>query len=145
MGRAARMNVFERYLSVWVAACMLLGRLAPGLVGALRDVELGRGSRINLPIAVLIWLMIYPMMLKIDLAAHSSKSLESVPEGVVWDWVVTMGCGDACPHVPARRRLDWDLPDPKSLDDAGFRAVRDRIEGLVKGLVDEALAPAREP
>jgi protein-tyrosine-phosphatase len=81
----------------------------------------------------------------IDLSAHWSKSLESVPQDVAWDWVVTMGCGDACPHVPARRRLDWDLPDPKSLDDAGFRAVRDRIEGLVKGLVDEALAPAREP
>jgi protein-tyrosine-phosphatase len=81
----------------------------------------------------------------IDLSAHASKSLESVPQNVVWDWVVTMGCGDACPHVPARRRLDWDLPDPKSLDDAGFRAVRDRIEGLVKDLVSEALASAREP
>jgi ACR3 family arsenite transporter len=70
---AKRLAFFERYLTVWVAACMvagvLLGRLAPGLVGALRDVELGRGSRINLPIAVLIWLMIYPMMLKIDLAS----------------------------------------------------------------------------
>ena len=80
----------------------------------------------------------------IDLSAHVSKSLESVPQNVVWDWVVTMGCGDACPHVPARRRLDWDLPDPKSFEDAGFRAVRDRIEQLAGDLVSEALAPVRE-
>ncbi|MGD8896725.1 MAG: ACR3 family arsenite efflux transporter [Acidobacteriota bacterium] len=67
------MNVFERYLSLWVAACMLLGvalgKLAPGLVGALRAVEFGTGSHINIPIAVLIWLMIYPMMLRIDFAS----------------------------------------------------------------------------
>ena len=70
MGQAARMNVFERYLSLWVAACMVLGvaigKLAPGLVGAMRDMEFGTGSHINIPIAILIWLMIYPMMLKID-------------------------------------------------------------------------------
>ncbi len=69
-GDGKRMNVFERYLSVWVALCMVLGvaigKLAPGLVGALRDLEFGDSSHINVPIAVLIWLMIYPMMLKID-------------------------------------------------------------------------------
>jgi arsenate reductase len=52
-----------------------------------------------------------------------------------------MGCGDACPHLPARQRRDWDLPDPKQLDDDGFRAVRDRIRALVHGLIDET-APA---
>ena len=66
-----RLSAFERYLTVWVALCMaagvLLGKLAPGFVGAIRGVEFGGGSQINLPIAVLIWLMIYPMMLKIDL------------------------------------------------------------------------------
>jgi len=51
---------------------------------------------------------------------------------------VTMGCGDACPHLPALRRLDWDLVDPKRLDDDGFRVVRDRIEGLVKELIAAA-------
>lgn len=68
-----RMNLFERYLTVWVGLCMvagvLLGKSAPHLVGAIRDMEFGTGSHINLPIAVLIWLMIYPMMLKIDLAS----------------------------------------------------------------------------
>ena len=65
-----KMSVFERYLSLWVAACMafgiLLGRLFPAFVEWLRSMELGQGSQINIPIAVLIWLMIYPMMLKID-------------------------------------------------------------------------------
>jgi len=59
----------------------------------------------------------------------------------VWDCVITMGCGDACPHLPARRRLDWDLPDPVALDDAGFRAVRDRIEELVARLAAELPGP----
>ncbi len=73
------MGAFERYLSLWVAASMgaglLLGRTLPGSVSALRGLEFGEGSHINVPIAVLIWLMIYPMMLKIDL-----RSIESVGE-----------------------------------------------------------------
>jgi len=74
----------------------------------------------------------------IDLSPHASTGLDDIPQGIVWDWVVTMGCGDACPFVPARQRLDWDLPDPKHLDDAGFRDVRDRIEKLVRDLVTRA-------
>jgi protein-tyrosine-phosphatase len=46
-----------------------------------------------------------------------------------------MGCGDSCPWVPARRREDWNLPDPKDLDDAGYRAVRDGIEARVQALL----------
>jgi ACR3 family arsenite transporter len=68
-----RLNVFERYLSLWVVVCMAagvaLGKLLPGLTEGLRRLEIGEGSHINLPIAVLIWLMIYPMMLKIDLGS----------------------------------------------------------------------------
>jgi protein-tyrosine-phosphatase len=73
----------------------------------------------------------------IDLGAANSKSLDSLPDQR-WDYVVTMGCGDACPHLPAKHRVDWDLPDPKTLDDAGYRSVRDQIEKLVRGLVEEA-------
>jgi protein-tyrosine-phosphatase len=47
-----------------------------------------------------------------------------------------MGCGDACPTLPARHRIDWDLPDPKHLDDDGFRIVRDRIQREVEALID---------
>jgi arsenate reductase len=79
----------------------------------------------------------------IDLTAQSSKGLDDLPK-VHWDWIVTMGCGDACPSLPAKHRLDWDLADPKHLDDDGFRAVRDRIESLVSALVSEALSSARD-
>jgi ACR3 family arsenite transporter len=62
-----RLSVFDRYLSVWVTLCMvsgvLLGKMLPEPIAAIRAMEV---SRINLPIAVLIWLMIYPMMLKVD-------------------------------------------------------------------------------
>jgi ACR3 family arsenite transporter len=65
-----RLTLFERYLSVWVALCIVagvgVGAASPGLVGALSRLEV---SHVNLPIAVLIWLMIYPMMLRIDFAA----------------------------------------------------------------------------
>ena len=68
---AKRMHGFERYLSLWVGASMalglLLGKAFPQLTASLRRLEFGQGSHINVPIAILIWLMIYPMMLKIDL------------------------------------------------------------------------------
>ena len=67
---AKRLSFFERYLSLWVALCIVagvaIGKAAPDLVTALSRLEL---HRVNLPIAVLIWLMIYPMMLRIDFAA----------------------------------------------------------------------------
>ena len=68
-----RLGFFERYLTAWVAGCMvlgvLLGKALPGATDALRRLQLGEGSHINIPIAILIWLMIYPMMLKIDLGS----------------------------------------------------------------------------
>ena len=81
----------------------------------------------------------------IDLGSHVSTGLDTLPADVTWDFVVTMGCGDACPFVPARRRVDWDLPDPKHLDDDAFRAVRDRIERLVAALLREATSVAANP
>ena len=68
-----QLNPFERYLTIWVALCMvagvLLGQVAPGLIQILRTMEFGQGSHINLPIAMLIWLMIVPMMMKVDFAS----------------------------------------------------------------------------
>jgi protein-tyrosine-phosphatase len=69
-----------------------------------------------------------------DLAAQRSKSLDEI--GGEFDAVITMGCGDACPWVPAKRREDWALPDPKHLDDDAYRAVRDEIAARVKKLVE---------
>src|SRR5262245_3696458 len=68
-----RLNLFERYLTIWVGLCMVtglvVGTAAPGLIQRIRALELGQGSQINLPIAVLIWLMIVPMMMRVDFAA----------------------------------------------------------------------------
>jgi arsenate reductase len=69
-----------------------------------------------------------------DLTAHGSKSLADV-DGIDFDAVVTMGCGDRCPWIPARRREDWALPDPRDMDDDGYRTVRDRIEARVLALL----------
>lgn len=58
------------------------------------------------------------------------------------DYVITMGCGDACPVYPGRRYMDWDLEDPLSLDDDGVRGVRDRIRFHVEALlVEMGIAP----
>lgn len=71
-----------------------------------------------------------------DLSGHAAKPLSTL-ERQTFDLVVTMGCGDACPWVPAAQRVDWALPDPKSLPDDEFRAVRDEIEHRVRQLLAE--------
>lgn len=68
-----------------------------------------------------------------DLAAHASKSLDEVSGE--FDAVVTMGCGDSCPWVPARIREDWALPDPRHMDDDDYRRVRDEISARVRALL----------
>jgi ACR3 family arsenite transporter len=79
-----RMSLFERYLTLWVALCMvagvLIGRTLPEVTQALRGLEFGKGSQINGPIAVLIWLMVVPMMMKIDFAAL--KGVSRKPKGL---------------------------------------------------------------
>ena len=69
-----------------------------------------------------------------DLSAHASKSLDEI-DGE-FDAVVTMGCGDSCPWVPAKLREDWALPDPRDMDDDGYRGVRDEISHRVKSLLE---------
>lgn len=69
-----------------------------------------------------------------DLTRHVSKSLDELPAGR-FDAVVTMGCGDACPHVPAARREDWAIPDPRELPPERFREMRDEIDAKVRALL----------
>ena len=76
-----------------------------------------------------------------DLTTHASKGLEAF-NGIPVDVTVTMGCGDECPLVPAARRVDWRIPDPRDMDDVAFRGVRDLIEDQVKRLLAELVAPA---
>lgn len=70
-----------------------------------------------------------------DLRKHNSKSTHDF-DGVPFDYVVTMGCGDACPWVPAKQRLDWEITDPRSLPPTAFNNVRDEIESKVRRLIN---------
>ena len=70
----------------------------------------------------------------IDLGANlpSKLSREKVSSA---DVVVTMGCGDACPVLPGKRYLDWELDDPAGRGVPAVRPIRDEIEALVRGLL----------
>jgi arsenate reductase (thioredoxin) len=69
-----------------------------------------------------------------DLTQHQSKGLGDIPD-VAYDAAITMGCGDECPRVKARMRLDWGIPDPKDMPPQQFREVRDLIERKVQELL----------
>ena len=79
-----------------------------------------------------------------DLSVHGSTSLDELPD-VAFDFVATMGCGDACPMVRARQRADWSIPDPKHLPADEFRVVRDLIRDRVQTMLDELDPPANVP
>jgi len=71
-----------------------------------------------------------------DLSTHDSKSLQEVEQYAPFDAVVTMGCGDACPWMPAKQFIDWQIPDPKHMEPSEFNEVRDYISGKVKTLLE---------
>src|SRR5216684_682380 len=80
-----RLAFFERYLTIWVLLCMVVGvafgKLLPDLTTTLSKLEFGQGSQVNVPIGVLLWLMIYPMMLKVDFS--SIGGIASRPKGLL--------------------------------------------------------------
>lgn len=77
-------------------------RVHPEVVSVMRELDLDLADRV-------------PQLLTTELAQWA-------------DVVVTMGCGDACPYIPGKRYIDWDLPDPKGMAIEQVRAVRDEIE-----------------
>ncbi|MBN8705658.1 MAG: ACR3 family arsenite efflux transporter [Bacteroidetes bacterium] len=89
-----KMSFFERHLTMWVFVCMVvgvgIGYAFPGFIGTVRSMEITGGSQINIPIMILIWLMIYPMMLKIDFT--SIKNAGKKPKGLMVtlfvNWIV---------------------------------------------------------
>ena len=89
-----KIGFFERYLSLWVALCMILGmglgETLPGLIAYLRQMEIVPGSQINPAIAILIWLMIYPMMLKIDFTslAKVGKNPRGLAITLIINWLI---------------------------------------------------------
>ena len=70
-----------------------------------------------------------------ELSKHFSKSLKEVEQFAPFDVVVTMGCGDACPWMPAKQFIDWQIPDPKNMEPVEFNTVRDLIAEKVKDLL----------
>ncbi len=89
-----RLNFFERYLSLWVLLCMgvgvALGKVFPAAIAGVSSWEFREGSQVNVPIAVLIWLMIYPMMLKIDFGSlvGAAKRPKGLLVTLVINWLV---------------------------------------------------------
>ena len=79
-------SFFERYLTIWVALCMvigvLIGKFIPAIPAFLGKFEY---ANVSIPIAVLIWLMIYPMMMKVDF--HSVKNVGKNPKGLYVTWI----------------------------------------------------------
>lgn len=74
--------------------------------------------------------------LGVDLAGRTPRRLEQADA----DWadvVVTMGCGDACPYIPRKRYVDWELDDPAGMSLAETRAIRDEIAAGIERLLAE--------
>ena len=91
-------------------------RVHPEVVEVMRELGIDLGER-------------RPRLLTRDLAEHA-------------DVVVTMGCGDACPYIPGKRYIDWELPNPKGRPIEEVRATRDEIARRVEALVEELDAAA---
>jgi len=87
MPETKKIAFFEKYLTLWVALCIaggvLIGHLAGDSMSFLSDMEI---YNVNLPIAILIWLMIYPMMLQVDF--RSIKGVGKAPKGLIWTLVI---------------------------------------------------------
>jgi len=86
-----QISLFERYLTLWVALCIivgtLIGRFVPAIPEFLSTLEY---ARVSIPVAVLIWLMIYPMMLKVDFSSivNASKRPKGLTVTTVTNWLI---------------------------------------------------------
>lgn len=80
-------NFFEKYLTAWVVLCMaagiLIGQFLPAVPELLEKMEY---ANVSIPVAVLIWIMIYPMMMKVDF--QSVKRVRDPPQGLFLTWIV---------------------------------------------------------
>ena len=72
----------------------------------------------------------------IDLSARRPKGLNDLPP-VEMDYLITMGCEEACPAIPAKKVIEWEIPDPKGKSLDAFRNIRDMIEEKVRTLLKE--------
>jgi len=72
----------------------------------------------------------------IDLSAKRPKGLNELPP-IEMDYLITMGCEETCPAIPAKRIIEWEIPDPKGKSIDVFREVRDLVEDKIKALFEE--------
>jgi arsenate reductase len=72
----------------------------------------------------------------IDISGQKPKGFKDLPY-TNFDYVITMGCGDVCPFVPAKQRIEWEIEDPKEEPIEKFREVRDEIEKKIKEFMKE--------
>jgi protein-tyrosine-phosphatase len=75
-----------------------------------------------------------------DLSQQRSKSLGEIPR-TKFDYVISMGCGDECPFIPAVHHEDWDIPDPKDMPLNEFRQIRNMIRERVEALAMDITRP----
>jgi arsenate reductase len=73
----------------------------------------------------------------IDLSARRPKSLNDLPP-IEMDYLITMGCEEACPAVRAKKVIEWEIPNPKGKSLDAFRNIRDMIEEKVRTLLKES-------
>ncbi|MFA5143274.1 MAG: arsenate reductase ArsC [Candidatus Omnitrophota bacterium] len=84
--------------------------------------------------------MAIEVMKKVDIDISSQKSKSFTDLGVKeFDMVITLGCGDVCPFVPAKEHIEWKVDDPKGKDIDFFRVVRDQIKDHVKRLAESII------
>lgn len=72
----------------------------------------------------------------IDISSHTSKGFDRLPK-CEWDAIATMGCGDACPFLPAKKRFDWNIPEPRNMPSKEFNQVREQIRRKVHELLKQ--------
>lgn len=85
--------------------------------------------------------VVNPMAIKllrsegINLISHKSKNVSEF-ENIKIDYLISMGCGDLCPNVLANKRIEWNIPDPKNMNESEFQDVIENIRGKVLRLID---------
>lgn len=79
-----------------------------------------------------------------DLSMHCSKSLGEASQGK-YDYIITMGCGDECPFIPAEFHEDWDIPDPKGKPLSTMRETRELIAGRILDLARKVRGDHAKP
>ena len=112
-------------------------QMAEGFANAFAQGRLGVYSAGSRPSSAIDYLIIEVMKEKgIDLSCKRPKGLNDLPP-IEMDYLITMGCEETCPAIPAKQIVEWQIPDPKGKSIDFFREVRDIIENRVKALFEE--------